>query len=1377
MDTGKFDATLNLLTNVPNELVGKLSKISENETINQGSIEVVVLFGDNVDKVVQSVDKIGGKLENLGFGFGIVTIKAVDINRISELQGVQYAELPKVLFTSDINSNRAACVPQVYSEYNSTGAGVLVGFIDTGIDYTHPAFRNADGTTRIDYIYDLSTLGKVYDRNTINQALRAQNPLSIVDITDPIGHGTHVAGIACAGGNINRQYYGVAYESSIAMVKTTRYGFANYALSTQIMRGIRFLIDKSAELNKPLVINISLSTNDGAHNGTSLFEQYIQTVCTLERVAIVIAAGNEGEAAHHVGGELREQISIGFTVSEGEPRLSLQLYKPLLSNLSIVLTTPSGVRSGDIVLSEGYKDVTIGGNRCLIYNTGPRPFDISGEIIISFVPVGENISPGEWTLTIKTLNQYRGLYDIWMPITEGLNPNTRFLQPNVYNTLGIPATVEAAISVGSYDYKTNNLSPFSGRGRLLNVSFNKPDLSAPGEGILSSVEGGGFDSKSGTSMAAPHVAGICALLLQWGVVKGNDPFLFGDRLKYYLMRAAKRERTDVTYPNPSWGYGTVCADNTFSLLKASQEGRLYQLSDDYRQENIEQSVTPNSPQNQPQQNAILQNQQPGTGSNTNQVGNNAQQFQQNTTGTTPNLDAQQNQGQLGASGSTGIGFAQQGQTQGAGLGQQITGTNNLQGNQFQVGQTVATGQGEQLANTQGATGSAGVGGATGLTNQPITGAAGQTGTIPVTPQIAQEGGPNQNPQISGESNLFLDPNYRYFAIEYQGDIKRAISSYPDADVLILDEFNAVLVAPINRVFEIAKNVPEVVNLDTGRLYTLSALSPVEASQAPLFHNNVYLPLDGSGVIIGIVDSGIDYLNEEFIREDDTSRVVRIWDQTVQTPNEIPIGFPFGTEYTEQQLNTAIKAKRAGSDPYAIVPSRDEIGHGTHMAGIAAARGKNPALVGAAPGSDLAIVKLKEAPQGSLDYFYAYGQGRGRYGNVDVLLGVKYLYNLALQLRRPMVIYIPLGTNLGSHDGNSSIERYIDEVSKIRGIIVVTTVGNQGEADNHTTGTLTKNGDSSIIELRIGQNQRNILIDIWVGKPDKYSLSIVSPSGEIIQRIPPRLNQAVDVNFVYERTKMNIEYFIPENTTGDERILIRAENIREGIWQFKIIGDLVVSGRYDAYLLQKELLAPDTKFLSGNQYTTLTPPATSRRIISVAYYNQNNNATVGESGRGYTRDNRIKPDIAAGGINALTTDVGGGTVTISGASVAGAVTAGCCAILLQWGVVEKNDPTMYAANIKTYLYRGATKREGDVYPNPQWGYGMLNMKGVFDNIRSVINMKADSAVEVFGQDAISNDRVVKSRNGERYDNNTHVQDKDFIEYNKGNLLIRIPRRGR
>ncbi|MDR3595993.1 MAG: S8 family serine peptidase [Clostridium sp.] len=567
MESNKFDSKVNLLNKIPEQLLYKVASLSQNEQINKGNIEIVVLFGNNLDKVTKSVQQIGGTFENLGYGFGIVTLKSEDVRKVSQIEGVQYVELPKVLFTSDFESNKACCVPNAWDRYGLTGEGVLVGFIDTGIDYTHPAFRDEDGNTRIDFIYDLGENIKVYDRVQINEALKAQDPYAIVNVKDPINHGTHVAGIACAGGKIPKQNYGIAFKSSIAMVKITRYGFLNFALSTQIMRGIKFLVDKANESNKPLTINISLSTNDGAHNGTSLLEQYIETICKLERVAIVIAAGNEGDAAHHAGGQLSDVNVIPFSVSESERTITLQLYKPLLVDISVEVENPLGEKSGEIVMGDGYREVNIGIDKCIIYNTGPKPFDINGEISISILSGSESLPSGEWKLTLKVLNKYRGVYDIWLPITEVLNPKTRFLKPDVYNTLGIPATVEGAISVGSYNNGTNTFSSFSGRGKLYGTSFTKPDIVAPGEGILSTVSDNGFDTKSGTSMAAPHVTGICALLLQWGIAKGNDPFLYGDRLKYYLSKGAKKDRIDVSYPDSSWGYGLVCAYDSLNLLK------------------------------------------------------------------------------------------------------------------------------------------------------------------------------------------------------------------------------------------------------------------------------------------------------------------------------------------------------------------------------------------------------------------------------------------------------------------------------------------------------------------------------------------------------------------------------------------------------------------------------------------------------------------------------------------------------------------------------------------------------------------------------------------------------------------------------------------
>ena len=558
----KAKVGIDFINTIPKQI---LTSLIEQYSPNNGEIELVVLYGDNFLRFKNSVDAIGAKVEDLGYGFGILIIKVSDLNRIIELEGLQYIELPKILYTSAYDSNRASCIPSVWNNYNLTGEGILVGFLDTGIDYTHNAFKDDEGNTRIEYIYDLEN-GVVYDKNKINEALKSEDPFSIVPEIDLSGHGTHVAGIACAGGNINFDNYGVAYKSSIAMVKITGENSLRAALSTQLMRGLKFLMDKSNEINKPLVVNISLSTNDGSHNGSSLLEKYIQTFTQLQKAVIVVAAGNEGNSAHHVGGKMKKEEDLDLNIGDGEKGIILDFFKPVLVDVSVEVISPTGISTGPMGLSESYKERFVGREKIVVYSTGPKPFDIQGQTTISILPLGDTITSGGWRIIVRKLNNNEGYFDVWLPIAEGLNERTRFLQPSVYNTLGIPATVEGVISVGSYNFLNNNLSAFSGRGVVRPEWLIKPDLVAPGENILSTVEEQGFDTKSGTSMAAPQVSGICALLFEWGIIRNNDPFLYGERIKYYLIKGAKRTIFGEAYPNPDLGYGFVCLDRTMELL-------------------------------------------------------------------------------------------------------------------------------------------------------------------------------------------------------------------------------------------------------------------------------------------------------------------------------------------------------------------------------------------------------------------------------------------------------------------------------------------------------------------------------------------------------------------------------------------------------------------------------------------------------------------------------------------------------------------------------------------------------------------------------------------------------------------------------------------
>lgn len=568
-------------------------------------------------------------------------------------------------------------------------------------------------------------------------------------------------------------------------------------------------------------------------------------------------------------------------------------------------------------------------------------------------------------------------------------------------------------------------------------------------------------------------------------------------------------------------------------------------------------------------------------------------------------------------------------------------------------------------------------------------------------------------------NFYSTPGHLNLVVAYDGDIKKEVSELDDVSVFLIDDSFAIISVKAGNYKNAVENIKSIVYIELNGIYTLTE-SPVEDSKATFFHRNPYLNLRGNGVIVAILDTGIDYLNQEFMREDDTTRILRIWDQTIDS-DKTPKGFIHGSEYLEDEINKAIQSQKQGLNPYDIVPSKDENGHGTKMAGIIGGRGVNREVIGAAPDCRFIIIKLEEAAKRYINYYFAKGDGP-KYRNTDILMALKYLYNLSFEINEPIVIYIPLGSNLGAHSGSSILERYIDtKISQKNSLVVVTSTGNEGNSDTHTSGIIGSNKESAVIEINCGKNQNGLFLQIYGKRPSKFGLSVTSPSGETFENANPQTTKHILINenppwiFIYEGTSVEVTYDSPDEFTGDEKFIIRIENIKEGIWKFELTGEHIVEGRYDAWIIQRELLDPETRFLNPSPYTTLTIPGTASRVITTAYYNQNNGATVSESGRGYTRKDIIQPLLAAGGINALTTKPGGGTVRVSGASVGAAVLAGCCALIMQWAVVDENDPQMYASKLQTYLIRGARKREGDIYPNKQWGYGILDVQGIFNSL--------------------------------------------------------------
>ncbi|WP_202117434.1 S8 family peptidase [Clostridium chromiireducens] len=555
------------------------------------------------------------------------------------------------------------------------------------------------------------------------------------------------------------------------------------------------------------------------------------------------------------------------------------------------------------------------------------------------------------------------------------------------------------------------------------------------------------------------------------------------------------------------------------------------------------------------------------------------------------------------------------------------------------------------------------------------------------------------------------PNY---LVAYRGNFKEEIDRVSYACGDIITDTIGVISVPTEYIDQLYRDVPSILYVDPRSKYVLQAVSPSSVDNINAIKINPYLDLTGRGVLIGMVDTGIDYLNDEFIREDDTSRIVSIWDQTIQDTTDLSVYI--GKTYSNAEINNAIQAYRNNQVPYSIVPTKDDIGHGTQMAGIIGARGFNQDFQGIAPGSEYVIVKLMESKSFRNELEANGVPYTPIYDVSEILAAIDYLKNYSVAVNRPMVIYIGVGTTEGSHDGNNIISRYITSIGRIRGLIPVNGVGNEGASDGHASGIIQQVGGISTVELRIPREIKYFSFGIWITKPNIVSLNVISPNGEASNFIKAKSKQVETINFVFFRTQMVIKYYMPEHFTGHELIAINFNNIKAGIWTFQLRGDYITDGRYNIWLPPQKTLPENTRFLQSNPYTTLTVPSTGRNVATVAYYG-NNNALIAASGKGPNLNEYItNPDIATLGVDIITTKPLGGTVTVSGSSVAAAIIAGACALLLQWGIINGNDRTMFSTKVIAYLILGADRSNTIYrYPNREIGYGFFDLLGTFNII--------------------------------------------------------------
>lgn len=505
-----------------------------------------------------------------------------------------------------------------------------------------------------------------------------------------------------------------------------------------------------------------------------------------------------------------------------------------------------------------------------------------------------------------------------------------------------------------------------------------------------------------------------------------------------------------------------------------------------------------------------------------------------------------------------------------------------------------------------------------------------------------------------------------------------------------------------------------------KLYTLLDTTSLESSGILRVQTQPTLGYKGENILLGFIDTGIDYTLDSFRSSDGRTRILGIWDQTIESEAP-PFDLGYGTGYTMEQINSALESET----PLSLVPSMDTNGHGTGLAGIAAgSEDISRSFTGAAPMSTIAMVKLKPAKQYLRDYFLI-REDAIAYQETDIMMGLRYLLSLSVSYQLPLVICLGLGTNQGDHNGSSPLDRLLNFYVDYQGCFCVAAGGNEAGMSHHFYNHSDMLSQQSVTEILVDSADKGFSLEIWADSPSLYGVSITSPLGEVIPRIPPRQGLSSLYNFVAERTILEISYDIAEYSSGAQLIFLRFINPTPGIWRLTVSNTGQPLGSYHMWLPITGFISPGTIFLNPNPYTTLTSPSAADSVITVSTYNAYTGSLYIHSSRGFTRSNAVKPDIAAPGEDVYCPATSGGRsippltpfVRTTGSSAAAAITAGAVALLINWGLDRTYPSSGILTNrsIKNYLTRGAIRQPGQTYPNREWGYGTLNLYHVFESL--------------------------------------------------------------
>ncbi|HIS06573.1 MAG TPA: S8 family serine peptidase [Candidatus Choladocola avistercoris] len=566
MDDQKIENQLNLALEATEEERKKSLVLETGYDPEEKTWELIVKYSGNLDTIVPDAIRVTRLINE----YAILVVPESLIESLAQRPEIEYIEKPKRLFFARAEGKRASCMTPVQRPPLSlSGRGILVAVLDSGVDYRHEEFRNPDGSSRILAYWDQSVpgnppegyyIGSEFTKEQIDAALAggedkpaAQSGEGLSASQDVSGHGTGVLAIAAGNG-------GVAYESGILAVKLGVPREDGFPRTTELMQGLDYVIRKAREYLMPVAVNISFGNTYGSHTGSSLLETYMDDVSALWKSVICVGSGNEGAGGGHTSGRLQNgmQENVEFTVGPYELVMNLQIWKNYEDVFDIYLMHPNGISAGPFYEETPVQRYRMGNTEVLVYFGAPSPYSVNQEIYLDFIPQNEYVDSGIWRIRLVSRQITEGTYQMWMPGSSVVGADTRFLNPVETNTLTIPSTARKVITVGAYRASADAYADFSGRGE----TERKPSLVAPGTNILTASPGGGYVRQTGTSFATPFVTGAAALLMQYGITDGNDPYLYGEKVRAYLQRGAQPLTAFQEYPNATVGWGKLCVEKS-----------------------------------------------------------------------------------------------------------------------------------------------------------------------------------------------------------------------------------------------------------------------------------------------------------------------------------------------------------------------------------------------------------------------------------------------------------------------------------------------------------------------------------------------------------------------------------------------------------------------------------------------------------------------------------------------------------------------------------------------------------------------------------------------------------------------------------------------